>query len=60
MDATSVMMGVVLFGVFAVPVAALVALAKRGGEQCPEREPDLSNEDRAYLRGYFQTNRWEG
>lgn len=54
--------GVVLIG--ALVLTALIAVMFEiadwsSREQCPEREPDLSDEDRAYLRDWTQSNRWE-
>ncbi len=50
----------VLAAIFAVPTSLLLALIwTKSGEQCPERDPDLSEDDRAYMRAWSQSNRWE-
>lgn len=38
---------------------SLLLWAVTGREQCPEREPDVSDEERAYLGYFAQTNKWE-
>lgn len=55
-----VILAIVLAMVFLVPLVALtIAAWRHGGEQCPEREPDLSDEERAYLQDWAKSNRWE-
>lgn len=54
--------GIVLIGglVLTALIAVMLELADWSNrEQNPEREPDLSDEDRAYLREWTQSNRWE-